>query len=80
MISSSCFRDRRACIRHHTRRLTERDQVSLASLLERSDSGRLEPEVGLEVLSDLTDETLEGKLPDQELGGFLRARSDRRVE
>ena len=29
---------------------------------------RLEPEVGLEVLSDLTDESLEGQLPDQQLG------------
>jgi hypothetical protein len=32
------------------------------------DSRGLEAKVGLEVLSDLSDETLEGKLSDEELG------------
>ena len=39
--------------------------------MESSDSGRLESQVGLEVLGDLTDQTLEGKLSDQELSRFL---------
>ena len=47
--------------------LEERDEVSLRSLLEGEDSRRLETEVGLEVLGDLTNETLEGELADQEL-------------
>ena len=33
----------------------------------------MEPQAHLEVLSDLTNETLEGELPDQELGGLLVA-------
>jgi len=39
--------------------LEERDEVSLGRLLESHDGGGLESKVGLEVLSDLTDETLE---------------------
>jgi hypothetical protein len=39
--------------------LEEGDEVGLGRLLEGSDSGGLESEVGLEVLGDLTDETLE---------------------
>ena len=42
--------------------LEERDEVSLNGLLESTDGGRLEAEVGLEVLGDFTDETLEGEL------------------
>ena len=41
-------------------------------LLEGHDGGRLESEVGLEVLGDLTDETLEGELSDEELGGSAK--------
>jgi hypothetical protein len=59
--------------------LTKGDQVGLASLLQRSDSGRLESEVSLEVLSDLSDETLEGELPDQEFGGFLRPAGEKEI-
>jgi hypothetical protein len=51
--------------------LEEGDEVSLDRLLESSDGRRLEAEVGLEVLSDLTDETLEGELADQKLSGLL---------
>jgi hypothetical protein len=51
--------------------LKERDEVSLNGLLESADGGRLEAEVRLEVLGNLTDETLEGELSDQELGGLL---------
>jgi hypothetical protein len=52
--------------------LEEGDEVGLGSLLEGHDGRRLESEVGLEVLGDLTDETLEWELADEELGGFLR--------
>jgi len=51
--------------------LKERDEVSLNGLLESADGGRLEAEVRLEVLGNLTDEALEGELSDQELGGLL---------
>jgi hypothetical protein len=53
--------------------LEEGDEVSLNGLLESTDGGRLEAEVRLEVLGDLTDETLEGKLADQKLSGLLVA-------
>jgi len=51
--------------------LEQADQVSLAGLLKSSNSGRLEPEIGFEILSDFPHETLEGQLPDEELGGLL---------
>jgi len=51
--------------------LKESDEVSLASFLESHDGGALEAQVGLEVLSDLTDQTLEWEFPDQQLGAFL---------
>jgi hypothetical protein len=47
----------------------ERHEVGLGSLLESHHGRRLEAEVGLEVLGDLTDETLERELADEELGG-----------
>jgi hypothetical protein len=47
----------------------ERHEVRLGSLLEGHDGRRLEAEVGLEVLGDLTNETLEGEFADEELGG-----------
>jgi hypothetical protein len=53
--------------------LEERDEVSLNGLLESADGRRLEAKVRLEVLSDLTNEALEGELADQELGGLLVA-------
>ena len=39
--------------------------------MESSDGRRLESQVSLEVLGDLTDQTLEGQLSDQELSRFL---------
>lgn len=51
--------------------LKEGDEVSLNGLLESADGGRLEAEIGLEVLGDLTDQTLEGELADQELSRLL---------
>ncbi|CAN0911056.1 hypothetical protein LINGRAPRIM_LOCUS1395, partial [Linum grandiflorum] len=51
--------------------LEQSDEVSLGGLLESGDGGALEPEIGLEVLSDLTDEALEGELADEELSALL---------
>jgi len=47
------------------------DKVCLNGFLESTDSRRLEAEVGLEVLGNFTNETLEGKLSDQELSRLL---------
>ena len=51
--------------------LEEADQVSLRGFLKGHDGGGLEAQVGLEVLGDLTNETLEGQLPDEELSALL---------
>lgn len=48
-------------------------KISLGGLLEGADSGRLESEVGLEILGNFTHQTLEWKLADEELGGLLVA-------
>ena len=53
--------------------LEERDEVGLNGLLESTDGGRLEAEVRLEVLGNLSDETLEGELADEELSRLLVA-------
>src|SRR4051812_14380009 len=53
--------------------LKEGDQVRLGSFLEGADGGRLEAKVGLEILGDLANQPLEGKLADEELGGLLVA-------
>ena len=47
------------------------NQVSLASFLQSHHGRALETEIGLEVLGDFTDQALEGKFPDQKLGGLL---------
>ena len=61
--------------------LKERDEVGLNGFLEGTDGRTLEAEVGLEILSNLTDETLEGELSDQKLCALLvptdLAKSDR---
>jgi histone H3 len=51
----------------------QRNEVCLDGLLESTDGRRLEAKVGLEVLGDLTNQTLEGELSDEELGGLLVA-------
>ena len=51
----------------------EADQVSLTGLLQCHDSGTLEPQLGLEVLSNFPDKSLEGELSDQQLGALLVA-------
>lgn len=53
--------------------LEEGDEVGLDGLLEGADGRRLEAEVRLEVLGDLTDQTLEGELADEELSRLLVA-------
>ena len=51
--------------------LKEPDEIGLCCLLDSHDGGTLEPKVGLEVLGDFPHKTLEGKLPDEKLGGLL---------
>lgn len=51
--------------------LKEGDKVSLNGLLESTDGGRLESEISLEVLGNLSDKSLEGELSDEELSGLL---------
>ena len=51
--------------------LEKTDKVGFAGLLQSHDSRALEAQVSLEVLGDLTDQALEGQLPDQELGALL---------
>ena len=51
--------------------LEEGDEVGLGGFLEGQDGGSLESEVVLEVLGNLTDQTLEGELADQEIGRLL---------
>ena len=51
--------------------LKQGDKVSLNGFLESTDGRRLESEIGLEILGNFPDETLEGELADQELGGLL---------
>ena len=45
--------------------LKETHEVGLTGLLESHHGGALEAEVGLEVLGDLSDQALEGKLPER---------------
>ena len=49
----------------------ERDEVGLDGFLERTNGGGLEAEIGLEVLRNLTNQTLERQLSDEELGRLL---------
>ena len=49
------------------------NQVGFAGLLQSSHGRALEAKVGLEVLSDLTHQALEGKLADEQLSGLLVA-------
>ena len=51
--------------------LEETNQVGLASLLKSHHSRALEPQVSLEVLGNLTDETLERQLADEQFSRLL---------
>ena len=51
--------------------LEESNKVGLTSFLESHDGCALETEISLEVLGDLTDETLEGQFSQEELRRFL---------
>jgi len=53
--------------------LEESHEVGLTGFLQGHHGGALEPEVGLEVLSDLPHQTLERQLANEELGGLLVA-------
>ena len=53
--------------------LEQTDQVSLAGLLKSHDSRALEAQIGLEVLGNFPDQTLERQLADQQLSGLLVA-------
>jgi len=47
------------------------DEVRFGGFLEGQDSGGLESKVSLEVVGDFSDESLEGELSDQKIGGLL---------
>ena len=51
--------------------LEETNQVGLTGLLKSHHSRALEPQVSLEVLGNLTDETLEGQLADEQFSRLL---------
>ena len=51
--------------------LKQSNKVSLAGLLKSHDSRALEPQVRLEVLGDLSHQTLEGQLEEKQLSGLL---------
>ena len=51
--------------------LEQTDDVGLSGLLKGEDGGGLEAEIALEVLGNLANEALEGKLPEEELSGLL---------
>lgn len=51
----------------------EANQVCLAGFLERHHGGALETQIGFEILSDFTHETLERQFADQQLGTLLVA-------
>lgn len=53
--------------------LKQANEVGLCGLLEGGDGRGLEPQIGLEPLSDLSDEALKGELADEELGRLLVA-------
>ncbi|XDV52483.1 hypothetical protein PO909_021210 [Leuciscus waleckii] len=53
--------------------LKQTDQISLAGLLQGHDSGALEAQVRLKVLSDFSHQPLEGQFADQQLSGLLIA-------
>merc|ERR1711962_1726301 len=53
--------------------LKQTDQVSFAGLLKGTDGCTLEPEISFEVLSNFSDEPLEGQFADEKLSGFLVA-------
>ena len=53
--------------------LEKTNEVSLASFLKCHHGGALEAQLSLEILGDLTDEALEGKLADKKFGALLIA-------
>jgi hypothetical protein len=58
-------------IREPRIRNTEQSSINHLNYLKGADGGGLEPEISLEILRNLPDETLEGKLADQQLRRLL---------
>jgi len=53
--------------------LKQADQISFRGFLKGEDSRSLETQITLEILRNLTDQSLEGKLADEQIGGLLVA-------
>merc|ERR1712048_246661 len=53
--------------------LEESNHVSLSGLLESEDGGGLESKIGLEIVGDLSDESLERKFSNKEFSRFLES-------
>ncbi|XXG86322.1 hypothetical protein AAC387_Pa11g1241 [Persea americana] len=51
--------------------LKQANEVGLSGFLQGGNSGALELEIGLEVLSDFSHQTLKGELPDQQFRALL---------
>jgi hypothetical protein len=51
--------------------LKETNEVGLGGFLEGQNGRSLETKIGLEILGNLTDKTLEGQLADEKVGGLL---------
>jgi hypothetical protein len=49
----------------------EADQIGFGRFLQGQDGAALKAEIALEILGDLTDQTLEGELADQQVGRLL---------
>ena len=59
------------CDAAFAKNLEETNEVSLRRFLKSKHGVALEAKISLEVLGNLTDKALEGKLANQELGGLL---------
>merc|ERR1711881_123158 len=53
--------------------LEKSNEIGLGCFLESANSSRLEPQIRLEILGNLPDQTLEGQLADEQFGRFLVA-------
>ncbi len=51
--------------------LKQSHKIRLTRLLQRQNGSTLKPQISLEILCNLTNETLEGCLADQQVGGLL---------
>lgn len=58
-------------IEHNSHKKKAQQKKFQVSYLQSTDSRTLETQICLEILGDFPDETLEGQLPDEQLGGLL---------